>query len=178
MKTFPLLNFGLGETANLLRESVRDFVSTEIAPLAADIDRNDQFPPELWQKMGAMGLLGVTVPEQYGGAGMGYLEHVIAMEEISRGSASVGLAYGAHSNLCVNQIKRNGTEEQKQRYLPGLVSGKSIGALAMSEAGSGSDVVSMRLLAAQGGKRLHPERNQDVDHQRAVCRCSGCLRQD
>ena len=151
MKTFPLLNFGLGETANLLRESVRDFVSTEIAPLAADIDKNDQFPPELWQKMGAMGLLGVTVPEQYGGAGMGYLEHVIAMEEISRGSASVGLAYGAHSNLCVNQIKRNGTEEQKQRYLPGLVSGKSIGALAMSEAGSGSDVVSMRLLAAKVG---------------------------
>ena len=150
MKTFPLLNFGLGETANLLRESVRDFVSTEIAPLAADIDKNDQFPPELWQKMGAMGLLGVTVPEQYGGAGMGYLEHVIAMEEISRGSASVGLAYGAHSNLCVNQIKRNGTEEQK-RYLPGLVSGKSIGALAMSEAGSGSDVVSMRLLAAKVG---------------------------
>jgi len=151
MKTFPLLNFGLGETANLLRESVHDFVSTEIAPLAADIDKNDQFPPELWQKMGAMGLLGVTVPEQYGGAGMGYLEHVIAMEEISRGSASVGLAYGAHSNLCVNQIKRNGTEEQKQRYLPGLVSGKSIGALAMSEAGSGSDVVSMRLLAAKVG---------------------------
>jgi isovaleryl-CoA dehydrogenase len=151
MKTFPLLNFGLGETVNLLRESVRDFVSKEIAPLAADIDRNDQFPLELWPKLGAMGLLGVTVPEQYGGADMGYLAHVVAMEEISRGSASVGLAYGAHSNLCVNQIKLNGTEEQKQRYLPGLVAGTSIGALAMSEAGSGSDVVSMRLHAAKEG---------------------------
>ncbi len=149
MKTFPLLDFGLGETAKLLRETVQDFVADEIAPLAADIDRNDHFPPELWQKMGALGLLGVTVPEQYGGAAMGYLEHVIAMEEISRGSASVGLAYGAHSNLCINQIKLNGTEEQKQHYLPDLVSGRHIGALAMSEAGSGSDVVSMRLTAVE-----------------------------
>ena len=151
MKTLSLLNFGLGETANLMRESVADFVRTEIAPLAADIDRNDQFPPELWQKMGAMGLLGITVPDQYGGAEMGYLEHVIAMEEISRGSASVGLAYGAHSNLCVNQIKLNGTEEQKQRYLPNLLTGKHIGALAMSEAGAGSDVVGMRLRAVKQG---------------------------
>ena len=151
MKTYPQLNFGLGDTANLLRESVQDFVATEIAPLAADIDRNDQFPPELWQKMGDLGLLGITVPEEFGGAGMGYLEHVIAMEEISRGSASVGLAYGAHSNLCINQIKLNGTAEQKQRYLPKLVSGEHIGALAMSEAGAGSDVVSMRLAAAKKG---------------------------
>ncbi|MFH0783530.1 MAG: isovaleryl-CoA dehydrogenase [Pseudomonadota bacterium] len=149
MKTLSLLNFGLGETANLMRESVNDFVSKEIAPLAADIDRNDQFPPELWQKMGDMGLLGITVPDQYGGAEMGYLEHVIAMEEISRGSASVGLAYGAHSNLCVNQIKLNGTEEQKQRYLPNLIAGTYIGALAMSEAGAGSDVVGMRLRAVK-----------------------------
>jgi len=151
MKTYPQLNFGLGDTANLLRESVQDFVATEIAPLAADIDRNDQFPPELWQKMGDLGLLGITVPEEFGGAGMGYLEHVIAMEEISRGSASVGLAYGAHSNLCINQIKLNGTAEQKQRYLPKLVSGEHIGALAMSEAGAGSDVVSMRLAALKKG---------------------------
>ena len=151
MKTYPQLNFGLGDTANLLRESVQDFVATEIAPLAADIDRNDQFPPELWQKMGDLGLLGITVPEEFGGAGMGYLEHVIAMEEISRGSASVGLAYGAHSNLCINQIKLNGTAEQKRRYLPKLVSGEHIGALAMSEAGAGSDVVSMRLAALKKG---------------------------
>lgn len=147
MKTYPHLHFGLGETANMIRESVQDFVSTEIAPLAADIDRRDEFPMELWQKMGAMGLLGITVPEEYGGAGMGYLEHVLAMEEISRGSASVGLAYGAHSNLCVNQINRNGSEAQKQRYLPDLISGHHVGALAMSEAGAGSDVVGMRLRA-------------------------------
>ena len=118
MKTFPQLNFGLGDTAHLLRDSVRDFVSTEIAPLASAIDREDHFPEELWQKMGALGLLGITVSEKYGGAEMGYLEHAIAMEEISRGSASVGLAYGAHSNLCVNQINRNGTDRQKQNYLP------------------------------------------------------------
>lgn len=151
MKTFPQLNFGLGETADLMRESVQDFVAAEIAPLAADIDRDDQFPTELWQKMGAMGLLGVTVGERYGGAEMGYLEHVIVLEEISRGSASVGLAYGAHSNLCVNQIKLNGSEEQKEKYLPKLISGEYIGALAMSEAGSGSDVVSMRLQAEKEG---------------------------
>jgi isovaleryl-CoA dehydrogenase len=151
MKTFPQLNFNLGDTANLLRESVQGFVNDEIAPLATEIDRNDEFPIGLWQKMGAMGLLGITVADKYGGADMGYLEHVIAMEEISRGSASVGLAYGAHSNLCVNQIKRNGTEEQKQHYLPKLLSGEYIGALAMSESEAGSDVVSMRLRAAQEG---------------------------
>ncbi len=151
MRSYPLLNFGLGETANLLRETVHDFVSEEIAPLAEEIDRNDVFPPELWQKMGALGLLGITVSEEYGGAGMGYLEHVLAMEEISRGSASVGLAYGAHSNLCINQIKINGTEEQKKKYLPDLISGKHIGALAMSEAEAGSDVVSMRLRATEDG---------------------------
>jgi isovaleryl-CoA dehydrogenase len=151
MKTFPQLNFGLGDTANLLRESVQGFVGTEIAPLAAAIDREDHFPAELWLKMGALGLLGITVPEKYGGAEMGYLEHVIAMEEISRGSASVGLAYGAHSNLCVNQINRNGTEAQKERYLPELLTGKYIGALAMSEAGAGSDVVGMRLKAVKQG---------------------------
>lgn len=149
--TYPQLDFGLGETASLLRDSIQDFVAAEIAPLADEIDKNDQFPLELWQKMGSMGLLGVTVGEKYGGADMGYLEHVIAMEEISRGSASVGLAYGAHSNLCVNQIKLNGTEEQKERYLPKLISGEYIGALAMSEAGAGSDVVSMRLLAEKRG---------------------------
>jgi len=151
MRTYPLLDFGLGDTTKLLRETVEDFVAAEIAPLAADIDRNDRFPPELWPKMGDLGLLGVAVSEQYGGAAMGYLEHVIAMEEISRGSAAVGLAYGAHSNLCINQIKLNGTEEQKQRYLPDLVAGRHIGALAMSEAGSGSDVVSMRLAAVESG---------------------------
>lgn len=151
MKTFPQLNFGLGDTANLLRESIQGFVSTEIAPLAAEIDREDHFSPELWLKMGELGLLGITVPEQYGGAEMGYLEHVIAMEEISRGSASVGLAYGAHSNLCVNQINRNGTAAQKDRYLPKLITGQHIGALAMSEAGAGSDVVGMRLRAVKQG---------------------------
>ncbi len=148
---YPGLNFNLGEMADMLREQVHGFAQKEIAPIAADIDRNNEFPRELWNKMGDMGLLGVTVGEQYGGAEMGYLEHVIAMEEISRGSASVGLAYGAHSNLCVNQIKLNSTEEQKQRYLPKLVSGEYIGALAMSEAGSGSDVVSMRLAAKKEG---------------------------
>ena len=153
MRTFPQLNFGLGDTANLLRESVEGFVAAEIAPLAAQIDREDHFPADLWLKMGALGLLGITVPEKYGGADMGYLEHVIALEEISRGSASVGLAYGAHSNLCVNQINRNGNETQKQRYLPGLISGEYIGALAMSEAGAGSDVVGMRLRAVKKGDR-------------------------
>ncbi len=147
MKTYAQLDFGLGETANLLRESVQGFASDEIAPLADMIDKKDEFPLELWSKMGELGLLGITVDEEYGGAGMGYLEHVIAMEEISRASASVGLAYGAHSNLCVNQIRRNGDEEQKKRYLPKLITGEHIGALAMSEAGAGSDVVSMRMSA-------------------------------
>ncbi len=151
MQPIPHLDFQLGETAHLLRESVREFVSSEILPLAAEIDKNDQFPGELWRKLGDMGLLGVTVDEKYGGAGMGYLEHVIAMEEISRGSASVGLAYGAHSNLCVNQIQLNGNAEQKECYLPDLVAGTKIGALAMSETGAGSDVKSMRLAAVKKG---------------------------
>src|ERR1700722_8882176 len=141
----PSLNFDLGETADMLRDSVRSFASDEIAPRAAEIDRNNEFPMDLWKKLGDLGVLGVTVPEEYGGSGLGYLEHVVAMEEISRASASVGLSYGAHSNLCVNQIKLNGTEAQKRRYLPKLVSGEHVGALAMSEPGAGSDVVSMKL---------------------------------
>jgi len=147
----PTLNFNLGETVDMLRDSVQSFASDEIAPRAADIDETNAFPQELWRKMGDLGVLGITVEEEYGGAGMGYLEHCVAMEEISRASASVGLSYGAHSNLCVNQIRRNGTEEQRQRYLPKLISGEHAGALAMSEAGAGSDVVSMRLRADRKG---------------------------
>ena len=147
------LNLDLGETADMLRDSVADFSAAEIAPRAAEIDRTDQFPADLWRKMGDMGLLGVTVGEEYGGAGMGYVEHMVAMEEISRASASVGLSYGAHSNLCVNQIRLNGTDEQRARYLPKLVSGEHVGALAMSEPGAGSDVVSMKLKAEKQGDR-------------------------
>ena len=155
--SYPTLDFDLGETAEMLRESVRDFAVERIAPIAADIDRDDAFPMELWQEMGALGLLGITVEEEFGGAGMGYLEHVVAMEEISRASASVGLSYGAHSNLCVNQIRRNGTDEQKKKYLPKLISGEHVGALAMSEPGAGSDVVSMTLKAdrVDGGFALN-----------------------
>ncbi len=153
LASFPTLNFGLGETADMLRQSVQAFAAAEIAPRAADIDRDNEFPSDLWRKMGALGLLGITVEEQYGGAAMGYLEHTVAVEEISRASASVGLSYGAHSNLCVNQIRRNGNEAQKQKYLPKLISGEHVGALAMSEAGSGSDVVSMRLRADRKGDR-------------------------
>ena len=147
------LDFDLGETAEALRESVRAFAEDEIAPRAAEIDRQDDFPADLWRKFGNLGLLGITVEEEYGGSGMGYLEHVIALEEISRASASVGLSYGAHSNLCVNQIRRNGTEAQKRTYLPKLISGEHVGALAMSEPGAGSDVVSMRLKAERRGDR-------------------------
>lgn len=151
MSTYPTLNFEMGDTIDLLRDSVKDFSTDEIAPLAEESDRNSLFPAELWQKMGDMGLLGITIGEQYGGAEMGYLEHVVAMEEISRASAGIGLSYGAHSNLCVNQIYRNGNDAQKQRYLPKLISGEYVGALAMSEAGSGSDVVSMKLRADKKG---------------------------
>ena len=150
---YPGLNFNLGETAEMLRESAHDFAQVEIAPLADDVDRSNEFPSQLWLKLGDLGLLGITVEEEYGGAGMGYLEHVVAMEEISRASASVGLSYGAHSNLCVNQIRRNGDERQKRQYLPGLISGEHPGALAMSEAGAGSDVVGMRLRADRKGDR-------------------------
>jgi len=150
---YPTLNFDLGETADMMRDSVRTFASDEIAPRAASIDETNDFPSDLWQKMGDLGVLGVTVEEEYGGAGMGYLEHVVAMEEISRASASVGLSYGAHSNLCVNQIRRNGNAEQKNRYLPKLISGENVGALAMSEPGAGSDVVSMKLKAEKKGDR-------------------------
>ena len=147
----PGLDFQLGEDIDALRDTVRDFASVEIAPRAGEIDRSDQFPADLWRKMGALGVLGITVPEEYGGAGMGYLAHMVAMEEISRASASVGLSYGAHSNLCVNQIRRNGSEAQRAKYLPGLVSGELVGALAMSEPGAGSDVVSMKLKAEDKG---------------------------
>ncbi|MSQ74987.1 MAG: isovaleryl-CoA dehydrogenase, partial [Rhodoferax sp.] len=149
--TLPGLDFQLGQEVDALRDAVRDFAQAEIAPRAAEIDRSDQFPMDLWIKMGALGLLGITVGEEYGGADMGYLAHMIAMEEISRASASVGLSYGAHSNLCVNQIKRNGTPEQRQKYLPRLISGEHIGALAMSEPGAGSDVLSMKLRAEDKG---------------------------
>ncbi|TWJ18296.1 isovaleryl-CoA dehydrogenase [Geobacter argillaceus] len=153
MKPYPTLNFDLGETADLLRDTVYSFAMAEIAPRAADIDRENHFPMDLWSKMGALGLHGITVSTEYGGAGMAYLEHVVAIEEISRASASVGLAYGAHSNLCINQIYRNASEEQKRRYLPKLISGEHVGALAMSEAGAGSDVVGMRLRADRKGGR-------------------------
>ncbi len=153
MKNYPYLPFYLGETVNLLRKSVRSFAEHEIAPLAVEIDQSNEFPTSLWQKMGELGVLGITVAEEYGGAGMGYLEHVIAMEEISRASASVGLAYGAHSNLCVNQIYRNGSPDQKRQYLPRLISGEHVGALAMSETGAGSDVVGMRLRADKKADR-------------------------
>ncbi|MCF8878770.1 isovaleryl-CoA dehydrogenase [Hyphobacterium sp. SN044] len=148
---YPSMNFDLGDTAEMIRDTVRSFASDELAPRAAEIDKSDVFPADLWKKMGDLGLLGITVEEEWGGTGLGYLEHVIAMEEISRGSASVGLSYGAHSNLCVNQIRRWASKEQKEKYLPGLISGDKVGALAMSEPGAGSDVVSMKLRADKKG---------------------------
>ncbi|WP_085908394.1 isovaleryl-CoA dehydrogenase [Kiloniella majae] len=148
---FPSLNFNLGEEIDMLRDSVKAFADAEIAPRAAEIDETNEFPMDLWRKMGDMGLLGITADESYGGSGMGYLAHIVTMEELSRASASVALSYGAHSNLCVNQIKRNGTDAQKSKYLPKLITGEHVGALAMSEPGAGSDVVSMRLKAEKKG---------------------------
>jgi len=153
LQTGPSLEFGLGDSADAIRETTARFSADKIAPRAAEIDVSNSFPRDLWPQMGALGLHGVTVEEAYGGLGLGYLEHVVAMEEVSRASASVGLSYGAHSNLCVNQIRRWGSETQKQRYLPRLISGEHVGALAMSEAGAGSDVVSMRLRAEARGDR-------------------------
>ncbi len=150
---YPTMNFDLGETADQLRDTVRSFAANEIAPIAAEIDKTNQFPRHLWPKMGALGLHGITVEEEWGGSGLGYLEHCVAMEEVSRASASVGLSYGAHSNLCVNQIRRNGNDAQKKKYLPKLISGEHVGALAMSEPGSGSDVVSMKTRADKKGDR-------------------------
>jgi isovaleryl-CoA dehydrogenase len=149
----PFLDCGLGETVNILRETVASFARKEIAPRAAEIDRSNNFPGDLWQSLGTLGVLGITVEEEYGGTNLGYLAHIVAMEEISRASAAVGLSYGAHSNLCVNQIRRNGSEQQKKRYLPKLISGEHVGALAMSEPGAGSDIVSMKLRADKQGGR-------------------------
>ena len=172
------LNFALGEDIDALRDLVRGWAQERLAPMAAAIDRENVFPAELWREMGELGLLGITVPEEYGGAGLGYLAHVVAVEEIARASASVSLSYGAHSNLCVNQIRLNGTEAQKRKYLPKLVSGEHVGALAMSEAGAGSDVVSMRLRAEKKQRPLRAERDEVLDHQRAGRRHAGGLRQD
>jgi isovaleryl-CoA dehydrogenase len=153
MISYPSLNFALGDNIDMLRDSVQQFVAKELAPRAAGIDSGNEFPMDMWRKFGDMGLLGLTVEEEYGGSGLGYLAHIVAMEEISRGSASVALSYGAHSNLCVNQIRRNGTEAQKRKYLPKLISGEHVGALAMSEPNAGSDVVSMKLRADKQGDR-------------------------
>ncbi len=150
----PSFNFGLGETVDLLRDTVRSFSEDEISPRANLIEQNNDFPHDLWSKLGNIGVLGITVEEEYGGAGMGYLEHVVALEEISRASAAVGLSYSAHSNLCVNQLRLNGNEEQKKKFLPKLISGEKVGALAMSETGAGSDVVGMRTIARKNGDRF------------------------
>ncbi|MGH6752908.1 MAG: acyl-CoA dehydrogenase family protein, partial [Bradyrhizobium sp.] len=151
---YRMFNFDLGETADAIRETVFAFSSKEIAPRAAEIDKSNQFPRDLWPKIGALGLHGITVEEEYGGTGLGYLEHCIAVEEMSRASAAVGLSYGAHSNLCVNQIRRNGNDAQKRKYLPKLISGEHVGSLAMSEPDSGSDVVSMKTRADKKGDRF------------------------
>ena len=151
--SLPPFDFDLGETAEMLRESVAEFANEQVAPLAEEIDRSNEFPRALWPKLGDMGLLGIPVEEEYGGAGMGYLEHMIAVEEMSRASGSVGLSYGAHSNLCVNQLRRNGDDAQKRRYLPKLISGEHVGALSMSEPNAGSDVVSLRTRAEKKGDR-------------------------
>ena len=176
--TYPTLNFDLGETADMIRDTVQSFSSDHIAPIAAEIDKTDVFPRHLLPMMGELGLLGITVEEEWGGSGLGYLEHVVAMEEISRASASVGLSYGAHSNLCINQMRRWGNDDQKKRYLEKLVTGEHLGALAMSESGAGSDVVSMKLKAEKKGRSLCPERHQDVDHQCARRRHADRLCQD
>src|SRR3982074_1613863 len=150
----PALDFDLGAEIDQLRDSVRDFAADEIAPLAAEIDRSDTFPRQLWPKMGALGLHGITVEEEFGGTGLGYLAHCVAMEEVSRASAAVGLSYGAHSNLCVNQIRRNGSEAQKRKYLPTLISGEHVGSVALEEPDAGSDVVSMKTRADKKGDRF------------------------
>ncbi len=182
MLNYPALDFHHGETIDMLRATVAQFAADEIAPRAAEIDRSNQFPMDLWRKMGDLGLLGITVEDDYGGTAMGYLAHIVAMEEMSRASASVGLSYGAHSNLCVNQIRRNGTEAQKRKYLPKLISGEHVGALAMSEPGAGSDVVvdapARRAQGRRPRRALRPQRQQDVDHQRPGCRYAGRLRED
>ena len=170
-------DFALGDNADMIRESTARFATDRIAPLAAEIDAKDWFPRELWPAMGELGLHGITVEEEYGGLGLGYLEHVVAQEEVARASASIGLSYGAHSNLCVNQLRRWGNDAQKAKYLPKLISGEHVGSLAMSEAGAGSDVVSMKLKAEKKGP-LRPERHQVLDHERALCRHAGRLRED
>ncbi len=172
------LDFALGENADMIRDVTQRFATDKIAPLAAKIDAEDWFPRDLWPAMGELGLHGITVEEEFGGLGLGYLEHVIACEEVSRASASIGLSYGAHSNLCVNQIRRWGNPEQKAKYLPKLVSGEHVGSLAMSESGAGSDVVSMKLRADEVAGRLCAQRHQVLDHQRGLCRHARRLRQD
>ena len=171
-------DFDLGESAEMIRDSARSFAEKEIAPRAAQIDRDNLFPRDLWPRMGELGLHGITAPEEYGGLGLGYIEHCVAMEEVSRASGSVGLSYGAHSNLCVNQIVRNGNDEQKARYLPKLISGEHVGALAMSEPNAGSDVVSMTTRAEPQGRPLRHQWLQDVDHQRSPRRDPRRLRKD
>ena len=178
MRASPQFDFQLGETADMIRETTSRFADEQIAPLAEQVDREDSFPRELWPAMGELGLHGITVPEADGGLGLGYLHHVLAVEEVSRASASVGLSYGAHSNLCVNQIARWANEEQKAKYLPKLISGEHVGSLAMSEAAAGSDVVSMKLKADRVGGRLAAERAQVLDHQRGGGGRPGGLCQD